>query len=495
MKEILDRLRNTILHLAVSGQLVPQDLSEGTGEDLYHEIQKEKARLFKDAKIKKQKAIQPIKPDEIPYEIPVTWTWAKLGDLLIIERGGSPRPIQDYLTRSTDGVNWIKIGDTKPGEKYILRTKEKIKAGGLKKTRKVYPGDLLLSNSMSFGRPYILKVEGCIHDGWLLLRDDTKKLFIDYLQVLLSAQVSTLQFRDKAAGGVVLNLNSEKVREVIAPIPPLAEQKRIVEKVDWLIGLVDSLEKDAEAAEGLLDRLDKAILHLAVSGQLVPQDSAEGTGEELYQQIQAEKARLIKEGKLKKQKDLPPIRENEIPFEIPETWKWVRIRDVTHDLGQKTPSADFSYIDIAAIDGERGLIVKPQILPAKGAPSRARKIVVEGTVIYSTVRPYLMNTAIVNRSFSPEPIASTAFAVLHPLNGLDARYLLTVIRSAHFTERVMAKAVGSAYPAINDGAFSKMILPLPPLAEQKSIVEKVEQITLLIRKLRRGQAGFSEEVN
>jgi type I restriction enzyme S subunit len=161
------------------------------------------------------------------------WETKKLGEVLTIERGGSPRPIEKFLTSSEDGYNWIKISDATASDKYIYTTKDKISADGLHKTRIVSPGDFLLSNSMSFGRPYIMKTTGCIHDGWLVLKENGKKVFDpEFLYYLLSAPNVYEQFNSLAAGSTVRNLNIALVSSVCVPIPTLPEQKRIVAILD-----------------------------------------------------------------------------------------------------------------------------------------------------------------------------------------------------------------------------------------------------------------------
>ena len=172
----------------------------------------------------------------------VGWEYKKLGDVCTIERGGSPRPITDYITDSLDGVNWIKIGDAKEGSKYITSTKEKIKKEGVKKSRYVHKGDLILSNSMSFGRPYILDVDGCIHDGWLVIHDDNNVFIKDYLYYLLASPVMYAKFKQLAVGGVVNNLNSALVRKVEIPIPNMTTQEVIVKELDKINKLI-SLKK------------------------------------------------------------------------------------------------------------------------------------------------------------------------------------------------------------------------------------------------------------
>ena len=160
------------------------------------------------------------------------WPLVPIGSLCIIERGASPRPIHDFITDSPDGVNWIKIGDAEVGSKYITHTLEKITPEGAAKSRRVKPGDFILSNSMSFGRPYIMATEGCIHDGWLLLSDTSDQLDRDFLYLILGSKPVLAQFARSATGGVVNNLNSEIVRGVQIPLPPLEVQKEIVAEIE-----------------------------------------------------------------------------------------------------------------------------------------------------------------------------------------------------------------------------------------------------------------------
>ena len=166
------------------------------------------------------------------------WEYKKLGEVCTIERGGSPRPITDYITDSEDGINWIKIGDAQEGSKYITSTKEKIRPEGIKKSRFVHKGDFILSNSMSFGRPYILKVDGCIHDGWLVIHDDNEVFIKDYLYYILSSSIMYAKFSQLAVGGVVNNLNSSLVRKVAIPIPPKSTQLSIVSELDKINELI-----------------------------------------------------------------------------------------------------------------------------------------------------------------------------------------------------------------------------------------------------------------
>ena len=183
------------------------------------------------------------------------WEYRKIGDVCVVERGGSPRPIDKFITDDEDGINWIKIGDTSDSM-YITETAQKIIPEGMKKSRYVKPGDFLLSNSMSFGRPYILKIDGCIHDGWLVLRDEQEFFDKRFLYYYLSSKTTYEKFRSMAVGGVVNNLNSEMVRKVDVPVPSKSEQSDIADLLDKLKQVLDSRKKELH----LLDELIKARL-------------------------------------------------------------------------------------------------------------------------------------------------------------------------------------------------------------------------------------------
>ncbi|KFI21275.1 hypothetical protein HW44_15755 [Nitrosococcus oceani] len=224
-------------------------------------------------------------------------------------------------------------------------------------------------------------------------------------------------------------------------------------------------------------KLRELILTLAMQGKLVPQDPNDPPASELLKEIEIEKQRLVDEKKIKKPKLLPPIKLEEVPYALPEGWEWVRVRDIGHDWGQKIPNVQFTYIDVGAINNKQGSISgDTQILNASSAPSRARKIVKPGTVIYSTVRPYLLNIAVIEKKYDPEPIVSTAFAVVHPLAKVNAQFIYYYFRSPVFIRYVESTQKGVAYPAINDGDFFSGLFPLPPLSEQHRIVTRIDQL-------------------
>lgn len=191
-------------------------------------------------------------------EIKDEWKSSKIGDIADVSRGGSPRPIQQYITKNEDGINWIKIGDVGENEKYITKTKQKIKTSGLSKTRQVSKGDLILSNSMSFGRPFILKIDGAIHDGWLLIKIKNNKIVLaDFLYHILNSNLVKSQYDNLATGGVVKNLNSDLVRSVQIPLPPVEEQKKIVAQLEREESLISPNQEILEVfEEKIQDKLD-----------------------------------------------------------------------------------------------------------------------------------------------------------------------------------------------------------------------------------------------
>ena len=228
-----------------------------------------------------------------------------------------------------------------------------------------------------------------------------------------------------------------------------------------------------------ITKLRELILELAVRGKLVAQDANDEPASVLLEKIAAEKAKLVKEGKIKKSKPMANISENEIPFDLPNGWIWCRLQDIGHDWGQKKPDTDFTYIDVSSINKEFGLIEEARTLSKEEAPSRARKLVKKDTVIYSTVRPYLLNIAIVDKDFFPEPIASTAFAIIHPIKGVSSSFVYRYLRSPSFVSYVESCQTGIAYPAINDKQFFNGLISLPPLKEQHRIVAKVDELMQL----------------
>ncbi|MEH0719321.1 restriction endonuclease subunit S [Vibrio alginolyticus] len=524
------KLRELILELAVRGQLVPQDPNDEPASVLLESIAEEKEQLVKEKKIRKEKNLPDISDVEKPFLLPIGWSWSFLGSVCQIERGGSPRPIKSFLTDSPNGLNWIKIGDTQIGGKYITHAAEKIRPEGLSKTRKVFPGDFLLTNSMSFGRPYITQIEGCIHDGWLRISPPVS-LNKDYLYNLLSSPFIVSSFKDSAAGAVVMNLNADKVRETIIAIPPTSEQHRIVAKVDELMALCDQLEQQTETSieahqvlvttlldtltnsadadelmknwarisehfdtlfttEESIDQLKQTILQLAVMGKLVPQDPSDEPAAKLLKRIAEEKAQLVKEKKIKKQKVLPPISEDEKPFELPNGWEWCRIQDVA--LFTTSGSRDWAkyYSDSGALFVTMGNLSRGSyelrldnlrfVRPPKGSEGSRTKL--EARDLLISITGDVGNLGLIPEEFG-EAYINQHTCLLRFMPECQGKYFPDFMRSplAKYQFDAPQRGIKNSFRLSDVGG---MHLPLPPLNEQVRITEKVSDLLSICERLK-----------
>jgi len=440
-------LRKSILQMAIQGKLVAQDPADESVCELLRKMNIEQS------------------DDESPFALPSKWAWVKLGLICTIARGGSPRPIQSYLTNAANGINWIKIGDTEKDGKYIYSTKEKIKPEGLKKSRFVRSGDFLLTNSMSFGRPYILKIDGCIHDGWLVLSSYQDFFDTDFLYYILSSQFAYSQFCGKVSGAVVQNLNSDKVNASSFPIPPVAEQRRIVarlEELEPLLAEYDKLEREREHQDVTLpERLKKSILQHAIQGRLVKQDEKDEPSREALKLIKSKKVL---------------VSDDEIPFAIPESWEWMRLDEICKSItaGGDKPS-DFSKEKTTAkqIPVIANGVTNCGII---GYTSKARvmekSITVSGrgTIGYACVR---------NEPYCPV----VRLLILVPLQLVDNDFLQYALTA------LLEIGVGTSIPQLTVPMIAPKPIPLPPLAEQERIVKRIEELFAAVDNLFKPQAA------
>ncbi len=477
-------LRSRILDLAIQGKLTEQLESDGTAEELYQQIQTEKLKLIKDGKIKNNKTILELDDDESKFEIPNNWKWVRFGDVSYIVRGGSPRPIKAFITDDENGINWIKIGDVEKGGKFIYKTNEKIIPEGEKKSRRVYPGNFLLTNSMSFGRPYISKIEGCIHDGWLLIRN-LNGFDVDYLYHLLSSQYLFYQFCEKASGSTVDNLNIDKVNSALIPLVPLAEQKRIVQRVEEIFSVLDTIDKAQEKYSADMEILKAKLITAGIQGKLTQQLESDGTAEELYQQIQAEKQKLIKDGKIKKEKSLPPIKDEEIPFEVPSSWKWCRLNEISEKItsGSTPPGGKkgnayvkqgYCFFREQNIYND-GIHMNGMVYIAEELlNTRKNSTVIANDILLNITGGSIGRCAIIPDDFTKGSI-NQHILIIRLVNE-DMRYFIHQILCSPYVQKLIkSKAVGDK-DGFSGGRCKAMLVPLPPLAEQKRIAEKLGEL-------------------
>ena len=475
-------LRDKILDLAMRGKLVPQDPNDEPASVLLEKIKAEKAELVKEKKIKKSKPLPEITDDEKPFDIPDNWEWVRLGDVLTILRGGSPRPIKKYLTNDPDGINWIKIGDSSENSKYIDHAAEKIIPEGLSKTRIVHKGDFLLSNSMSFGRPYILKINGAVHDGWLILSNYESIFNKDYLYYLLSSRFISKQFSSLATGSTVKNLNRERVSNTVALLPPLSEQSRIAAKIAQLFALLRKVESSTQQYAKLQTLLKSKVLDLAMRGKLVKQDPNDEPASELLKKIKAEKAELIKEKKIKKSKPLPPITDDEKPFDIPDSWEWVRLGNVV-DIrgGKRVPKGEKldevksykPYIRVSDMKNET-IDLKHLRYANKMIFQQIHNYTISSNDIYFSIAGTIGKVGEVPDVIDGALLTENA-ARLRLINStlLIKLFLIDILKSQIVKDQHKKMLSKVAQPKLALIKLKNTMIPIPPVSEQKSISTKL----------------------
>lgn len=480
------QLKNSILQLAIEGKLVEQNAEDGNSKEFLEELLKATEEFNKSNGIYDCNKFLNINENDMPFSLPSNWCWVRLGDVCSIARGGSPRPIKDYITNDPNGINWIKIGDTNKDDKYINKAAEKIKPAGIKKSRFVCPGDFLLTNSMSFGRPYILNIEGCIHDGWLVISQYEKLFDKNFLFWVLSSRFAYEQFCKKVSGAVVKNLNIDKVAKSIFPVPPIREQIRIVERIEKIISFVDLYAEKWEKLEDLnqkvLGNLQKSLLQEALQGKISEQNVEDGTGEDLYIEILKEKNNFKVTGIIKEVNEV-----DDYPFDIPDSWKWVKLGNIIKfSIGRTPPRGeaewwgnDIPWVSISDMSDYGYIKETKEMVSQKAIDKKFSNISKAGTLLMS-FKLTVGRTSILDC----EAVHNEAIISIIPFIDYD-----NSLRDYLFYVLPFITQWGDSRNAIkgktlNSKSISNLLVPLPPLREQKRIVEKIEKILPLINQYR-----------
>lgn len=487
---LADKMRKAVLQAAIEGKLTEQHPpTDGYARDLLADIESEKQRLIKAGEIKRQKSLSDITEEEQPFDIPDNWEWVKFGSIVHFNMGKTPP--RSNLSYWGKDLPWVSIADM-TNSSLITSTKEKVSLKAIDdifKNRIVKSGTMLMSFKLSIGRVSILKIDAVHNEAIISINTFNNIDLQGYLFHILEYVSNWGDSRSAIKGKT---LNSTSLNNMLVPLPPIAEQRRIVAKLKEALAQIDILHADENALYTLQTafprQIQASLLQAAIEGKLTQQDATkDGNASDLLADIEREKQRLFKAGEINRQKTLPPIIEEEKPFDIPDNWAWVRLGELTYNRGQKKPDKKFSYIDIASIDNKtQRLNSELDIISPSEAPSRARKIVSKGDIIYATVRPYLMNITIIDRDIEPEPIVSTGFAILTTPYEVTNKYLFRVLMSPHFDSYANHNdnAKGVAYPAINDSRLMNGVIPLPPLAEQQRIVDLLEEALPEIQTLK-----------
>lgn len=476
-------LKNSILQLAVQGKLVEQRAEEGTARELLEQIKLEKEQLIKDKKIKKSKPLPEITEDEIPFEIPESWEWVRLIDLCsLISDGTHKTP-----TYVEYGVPFISVKDISSGVmdfsnvKYITREEHE----KLISRCKPEMNDVLLCRIGTLGKAIKICTDKefsiFVSLGLLKLIEADVADYI--VQVINSGYGYRWIDDNKVGGGTHTNkINLDTLRGMPIPIPPLEEQHRIVAKIEEILPYIDQYDKAYTKLEifnkKFPEDMKKSILQMAMQGKLVEQRPEEGTADGLYEQIVAEKAQLIKDGKIKKEKPLPEIAEDEIPYEIPSSWRWVRfsevmdVRDGTHD-SPKYIETGIPLVTSKNISGGGLYFSNVKYISREDADKiNERSNVDTGDILFAMIGS-IGNPVIVNkdREFCVKNVALFK-------NYNKSKMCIEYVYWFLYREQYIMKKVasGGVQSFISLKVFRNYLFPLPPFEEQKRIVAKIEEL-------------------
>ena len=479
-----EQLKASILQYAIQGKLVEQRPEEGTGEELYQQIQAEKQRLIKEKKIKKEKTLAEITEGEIPFDIPDSWKWVKLGDCT-----GYAQTKEKVSPKDITGDMWsLDLEDVQKDTGAILvKTKASERRISGDKV-KFHKGQVLYSKL----RPYLKKILVAPDEGICtpeLVPFDTYLIDENYIAYVLRSPHIDYVINSVTYGVKMPRVGTDTMTNLLIPLPPLAEQKRIVAKIEELLPYVDcyaaAYEKLEQFNATFQEDMKKSILQYAIQGKLVEQRPEEGTSKELYRQIQAEKQRLIKEGKIKKEKPLAEIADDEIPFDIPESWKWVRLGDLANiNGGFAFKSTNYTSEGVRVIRisdfNERGF-ANDKIVRYPYDDSLSQYVLDLKNILLcmtgGTVGKSLFITELDEKMVVNQRVATIK------VNSVMPEYVYQAIL-APITQKVIQDSKNSTNDNISMDTIKDFLIPLPPLAEQKRIVAKLEEILPLCERLK-----------
>lgn len=491
-------LKDSIIRLAMQGKLVEQRAAEGNAHTLRLSIDADRKQKVQNKTVKENKKIEPITEEDIPFDIPDSWEWIRFGEMVFYNMGKTPPRAE--LEWWNNDFPWVSIADM-PENEHITKTKECVSMAAIaeKFSGKIAKaGTLLMSFKLTVGRVSILDIDAVHNEAIISIYPyaDSEGTIQDYLFQLLP-YIS--QFGDSKNAIKGKTLNDTSISNLLIPLPPLAEQKRIVAKIEELLPLIDRYEQAWSKLEEFNKRfpvdMQKSILQTAIQGKLVPQLPEEGTGEELYQQIQAEKQRLIKAGTIKAEKPLPEITEDEIPFDIPESWKWVRFNNLCSVLTCGYASTP-TYV---SEDDGMPFISAKNVKPYRFMPDDHNYISYElydkltqnakpekGDILLTRVGAGIGEAAIIDTDLDFAIYVSLTLIKLVNNSLIDNRYVLYWLNSPIGVSSAKKNIYGknASQGNLNVKNVRDFLVPLPPLAEQKRIVEKLEQLLPLCERLK-----------
>ena len=484
------QLKNSILQEAIEGRLVPQDPNDEPASVLLDKIRAEKKRLVKEGKLKKKDLEEtPISEDEKPFDIPESWEWCRVCDITDSYIGLTYKPTDV----STNGWIVLRSSNIQDG---LLDYNDIVRVNmDIPEKLRVQVNDIIIcarngSKKLVGKSALVREVNEPTTFGAFMAICRTQ--FYEYMAKYLLSPLFFQQLRKDSDTTTINQLTQKNFNRYLVPLPPLAEQKRIVAKIEELLPKVEEYGKAQEALdklnEELPERLKKSILQEAIEGRLVPQDPNDEPASVLLDKIRKEKAKLVKEGKLKK-KDLEeiPISEDEIPFEIPENWEWCRLITLSKLIhygytASAAPTGNAKLLRITDIQDDKVnwqsvpfCTVKEKELESYQLHNRDILIARTGGTVGKTYIVRELNDISVFASYLIRAI---------PLETIDEEYIKLFMGSPYYWSQLTDATSGTGQPNVNGQSLSNLIIPLPPLSEQKRIVEKIEQLLHEIDKLK-----------
>ena len=463
-------LKAKILDLAIRGKLVPQDPSEGNAADLLKKIREEKSILIEQKKIKAEKNSSYIIKaedgrhyeqfangslidieDDIPFEIPETWCWCRLTQICEYGKCKNAEPAD------LDPNSWIlDLEDIEKDTGKIKQFKTFEERNSLS-TKHVFTEGTVLYSKL---RPYLNKVVIAPKDGFCtseILPLDFQGLYINkFAQILLMSPYFLSTVNMLTYGVKMPRLGTNEAKQIFVPLPPLSEQQRIFSAIENAFEQIDIIEKNKLNLKTYIKQTKSKVLDLAIHGKLVEQNPSEGNARDLLK--------------------IEEVIQDDIPFEIPMNWCWCKGKEIFSQMTSKKPEGEeFKYIDIESVDNKLQKIHHPKIMKTSNAPSRASRETRIGDVVFSMVRPYLKNIARISENLE-NCIASTGFFVCRPKEFIDSKYCYYLMISSYVVNGLNQFMKGDNSPSINSDDITDFLYPIPPIEEQKRIIDRIEQI-------------------
>ena len=486
-------LKKSILQYAMQGKLVAQDPNDESASELLKRIKAEKEQLIKDGKIKKEKPLPPITQDEIPYDLPQGWQWVRFQDITQVLTCGYASTPQYY----ENGRMFLSAKNVKP-YKFLPQDHKFISEElyqTLIKNGKPELGDILLTRvGAGIGEAAIIDkdIDFAIYVSLTLIKLFKKEISPKYILHWLNSPFGVSKAINNTFGKGCSqgNLNVNQVRLFILPIPPLAEQKRIVEKLEEILPLVDEYGKNEEILSEMNQKLPKqirqSILQYAVQGKLVEQNPQNEPASELLKRIKTEKEQLIKEGKIKKEKPLPPITQDEIPYDLPQGWQWCYLNNITTQIhygytASAIQSGDVKLVRITDIQDNQ---IKWDNVPYCdiSEENKNKYLLRNNDILIARTGGTIGKTYLVKNIIEQAVFASYLIRAIPSLYA-NSEYIKLFMDSPLYWEQLKKFSMGTGQPNVNGQSLNKLKIPLPPLAEQKRIVAKVEELLNLVNKL------------